>query len=89
MSKLSYVVELAQEPSQGKYIAEVIDVPGVMAYGSDGDSAVSAVKVLLEKVLRGMVKAGEEVPRPDFIPTEHLNPKTYRTIEIALEDLAK
>lgn len=43
-------VEFARE-EDGRWIADVVDLPGVMAYGATREQAVAAVKALALRVL--------------------------------------
>lgn len=47
----------------GRWIAEVPDLPGVMVYGDSRDSAVARAKVLALRVLADRVENGEAVPQ--------------------------
>ena len=55
------IVEVERE-EDGRWIAEVPDLPGVMTYGGTRDEAVSKVKVLALRVLADRVEHGEDVP---------------------------
>lgn len=46
----------------GRWIAEVQDLPGVMGYGSTKDEALSKVKALALRVLADRLEHGEEIP---------------------------
>ena len=56
-------VEVEQE-EDGRILASVPDLPGVMAYGTDADEAVRKVKAVALQVLADMIESGEEVPAP-------------------------
>ncbi len=56
-------VELERE-EDGRILASVPDLPGVMAYGSNEDEAVRKVKSIALQVLADMIETGEEVPEP-------------------------
>ncbi len=43
----------------GRWIADVRDLPGVMAYGGTRDEALAAVKVLALRVLADRIEHGE------------------------------
>ena len=45
MPNLSYHIE-TEEETDGRWIAEITDLPGVMAYGSTREEAVAAVEAL-------------------------------------------
>ena len=54
-------VEVERE-EDGRILASVPELPGVMAYGSTGDEAVRKVKSIALQVLADMIESGEEVP---------------------------
>ena len=56
-------VEVERE-SDGRILASVPDLPGVMAYGSVEEEAVRKVKSIALQVLADMIESGEEVPAP-------------------------
>lgn len=43
----------------GRWIADVTDLPGVMAYGKSRDEALAAVKALALRVLADRIEHGE------------------------------
>ena len=51
-------VELEVE-EDGRWIADVTDLPGVMAYGGSRDEAMAAVKALALRVLADRIEHGE------------------------------
>ncbi len=54
-------IEIESE-EDGRWIAEVPDLPGVMTYGKDREEAISKVKALALRVLADRLEHGEEVP---------------------------
>jgi predicted RNase H-like HicB family nuclease len=56
-------VETERE-EDGRILASVPDLPGVMAYGGTADEAVRKVKSIALQVLADMIESGEEVPAP-------------------------
>ena len=50
MSRIVYEVETELE-ADGRWIAEIVDVPGVMAYGATQKQALASVQVLALCVL--------------------------------------
>lgn len=54
-------VEVEQE-EDGRWIAEVIEIPGAMAYGASRDEAVSRVEALILRVLADRLEQGEPAP---------------------------
>ncbi len=48
--------------ADGRWIAEVLDLPGVMAYGQSQEEAISKVEALALRVLADRLEHGEEIP---------------------------
>lgn len=55
------VIETEQE-NDGRWIAEVIDLPGVMAYAESKEKAILKVKALALRVIVDRIENGEEIP---------------------------
>ena len=55
------IVEIEQEQDQ-RWIAEVVELPGVMAYGNSPDDAKAKVQALALRVLADRLEHGESVP---------------------------
>jgi predicted RNase H-like HicB family nuclease len=51
--------ELEQD---GRWLASVPELPGVMAYGETEDEAIRKAKAVALQILADMIKNGEEVP---------------------------
>ena len=56
-------VETERE-EDGRILASVPDLPGVMAYGDTEPEAVRKVKAIALQVLADMIESGEDVPAP-------------------------
>jgi predicted RNase H-like HicB family nuclease len=56
-------VEIERE-DDGRILASVPDLPGVMAYGASEDDAVRKVKSIALQVLAEMTESGEDIPEP-------------------------
>lgn len=54
-------IELEQE-TDGRWVAEVCDLPGVLAYGNSKEEAVERAQVLCLRVLADRLQHGESVP---------------------------
>jgi len=54
-------IEIERE-EDGRWLAEVPDLPGVMVYGQSQGEAISNVKVLALRVLADRLEHGEEIP---------------------------
>jgi predicted RNase H-like HicB family nuclease len=55
-------IELELEEDR-RWIAEVVDLPGVMTYGKTSEQAISKVKALALRVLADRVEHGEELEK--------------------------
>jgi len=58
---MTFTIEYEQE-TDGRWIAEVKELPGVLAYGRTPDEARSKVQALALRVLADRIEHGEEVP---------------------------
>lgn len=59
--KLMLKVEIEQE-TDGRFIAEIPALPGVMAYGSSREEAVARVEALALRTLADRLEQGEATP---------------------------
>ncbi len=59
--KLTFEVELEMD---GRWIAEVPELPGVLAYGVSGGEAMAKAEALALRVLAERIEHGEVVPMP-------------------------
>jgi predicted RNase H-like HicB family nuclease len=55
-------IEVDQE-DDGRWIAELPDMPGTMAYGATRDEAIANAEVLAFRVLAERLENGEPVPQ--------------------------
>jgi predicted RNase H-like HicB family nuclease len=60
VSPMHYTIEIERE-DDGRWIAEVPELPGVMVYGDDRASAVMKVQALALRVLAERLEHGESV----------------------------
>ena len=51
-----------EREDDGRWLAEVTDLPGVMAYGASRDEAVGRAQALALRVLADRLEHGESVP---------------------------
>jgi predicted RNase H-like HicB family nuclease len=58
---VTFTIETEQE-SDGRWIAEVMEIPGVMVYGSTTSEAVAQVQALALRVLAERLEQGEATP---------------------------
>ena len=56
-------IEIERE-SDGRWLGEIAELPGVMAYGETQDAAVRKAKSIALQVLADMVASGTNVPEP-------------------------
>jgi predicted RNase H-like HicB family nuclease len=54
-------VEIEQE-DDGRWIAEVPDLPGAMTYGSTREEAIARVQAMVLRALADKIEHGEEAP---------------------------
>ena len=57
--KLTIELELEDD---GRWIAEVMDLPGVMVYGQTREEAIALVEALSLRVIADRIEHGEAVP---------------------------
>jgi predicted RNase H-like HicB family nuclease len=58
---MTFTVEIEQE-TDGRWIAEVPELPGVMAYGSTQEEALAKTQALALRVLADRLEHGEAAP---------------------------
>jgi len=61
-----YKVETEQE-EDGRWIAEVPELPGVLAYGSSRDEAIRKAQALSLRVLAERLEHGEKLPQVENV----------------------
>lgn len=52
---MTFTVEYERE-DDGRWLAEVVELPGVLAYGVDSDEAIAKAQALALRVLAGIAK---------------------------------
>lgn len=60
---MRFEVELERE-EDGRWIAEVPALPGVLVYGATRDAAANAAQALALRVLADRLERGEDLPAP-------------------------
>ncbi|HEV7572666.1 MAG TPA: type II toxin-antitoxin system HicB family antitoxin [Thermoanaerobaculia bacterium] len=65
-----FTVEVERE-TDGRWIGEVVDLPGVLAYGESRDEAVARAKALAFRVLADRLEHGEQVPELEGVFAVH------------------
>lgn len=58
---ITYSVDVEQE-TDGRWIAEIVDLPGVMVYGATADEARAKVQALALRVVADRLEHGEADP---------------------------
>lgn len=61
-----FSVEVEQE-TDGRWMAEVTDLPGALAYGQTREEAVARVEALALRVLADRLEHGEALPALDSV----------------------
>jgi predicted RNase H-like HicB family nuclease len=56
-----FTIEIDRE-DDGRWIAEVVDLPGVIGYGQTRQEAIERVQALSLRVLADRLEHGEDVP---------------------------
>lgn len=59
-------IEIEQE-DDGRWLTEVLELPGVMAYGKTREEAILKVQALTLRVLADRIEQGEGVPIIDTV----------------------
>jgi predicted RNase H-like HicB family nuclease len=57
-----FTIEIERE-TDGRWICEVTDLPGVLAYGGSREEAVTKAKALAFRVLADRLEHGEDIPQ--------------------------
>ncbi|MEW6169165.1 MAG: type II toxin-antitoxin system HicB family antitoxin [Pseudomonadota bacterium] len=63
---MDFTLEVEQE-QDGRWLAEVPELPGVLAYGASSEEALAKAQVLALRVLAEQLEHGEARPRPIHI----------------------
>ncbi len=58
---MHFHIESEQE-EDGRWIAEIPEIPGALAYGKDAEEAMAKVEVLALRVLAEQIEVGETCP---------------------------
>jgi predicted RNase H-like HicB family nuclease len=58
---MNLLIEIDRE-EDGRWIGEVLDLPGVMAYGETREQAIARVQALALRVIADRLEQGEDVP---------------------------
>jgi predicted RNase H-like HicB family nuclease len=63
---MQFTVETEQE-SDGRWIAEVVEIPGVMKYGKTREEAIGHAEALALRVVAERIELGEQLAEPIHI----------------------
>jgi predicted RNase H-like HicB family nuclease len=63
---MKFNVEVEQEPD-GRWLAEVVDLSGAMAYGQTREQAVAKAEALALRILADRLEHGEDLPELDRV----------------------
>jgi len=63
---MNLTIEIDRE-EDGRWIAEVPDLPGVLAYGNTRQEAIDRAKTLSLRVMADRMENGESVPEMDNV----------------------
>lgn len=63
-------IEIERE-SDGRWLAEVAELPGVMCYGKTKAEAVSKVEAIALRVIADRIEHGESIPELDELFAVH------------------
>lgn len=58
---MTFTVEYEQE-NDGRWLAEVLELPGALAYGESSDEAIAKAQALALRVLADRLEHGEGTP---------------------------
>lgn len=58
---MTFTVEFERE-NDGRWLAEVVELPGVLAYGESSDEAIARAQALALRVLADRLEHGESAP---------------------------
>lgn len=60
---MNFHIEYEQE-ADGRWLAEVPEIPGVLAYGATADEAMAKAEALALRALAERIESGESRPMP-------------------------
>ena len=66
---MDLTIELEQEEDE-RWIAEISNLPGVLAYGSSQEGAVAQVKALAFRILAEQIEHGEGASKLDRVASQ-------------------
>ena len=60
---MAFRIEVERE-DDGRWLAEIADIPGVLTYGASEQEAIDKAKALALRVIADRIEHGETVPEP-------------------------
>lgn len=63
---MNLIIEIDQE-EDGRWIAEIPEIPGAMTYGQTSQQAVISVKSLALRILADRLEHGESIPEMEQV----------------------
>lgn len=63
---MQFTVETEQE-SDGRWIAEIVEIPGAMKYGRTREEAIAQAESLALRVIADRIESGEQLVEPIHI----------------------
>lgn len=58
---MDFTIEHEQE-TDGRWLAEVLEIPGVLAYGATPEEAIAKAQALALRVIADRIEHGEKLP---------------------------
>ena len=55
---------VTERETDGRWIAEILEIPGAMKYGESRESAIAGAEALALRVVAERIEAGEQVAEP-------------------------
>jgi len=65
-------IEIEQE-EDGRWLTEVLEIPGVMAYGKTQEDAIAKIQTLTLRVLADRIEHGDTIPELSTIFSDSLS----------------
>jgi len=62
---MNFTVDIEKE-EDGRWITEVLEIPGAMTYGNTREEAIKKVKALAFRIIADRIENGEDIPEIDM-----------------------
>jgi predicted RNase H-like HicB family nuclease len=73
---MTFTVEYEKE-DDGRWLAEVLELPGTLAYGQTSEEAVAKAQALALRVLADRLEQGENAPESSTFPLPQHEPVVF------------